>query len=64
MKAYQAYMIDLDGTVYAGSQRYPAAKRFVERLQAAQIPFKFVTNNTTKLPEDVVKNLADTTISM
>ncbi|KJW11988.1 TIGR01457 family HAD-type hydrolase [Levilactobacillus spicheri] len=59
MKDYQAYMIDLDGTVYAGSQRYPAAKRFVERLQAAQIPFKFVTNNTTKLPAAVVQNLAD-----
>lgn len=58
MKKYQAYMIDLDGTVYAGTQRYPAAKRFVERLQAARIPFKFVTNNTTKLPIDVVKNLA------
>jgi len=59
VKDYQAYMIDLDGTVYAGSQRYPAAKRFVERLQAAQIPFKFVTNNTTKLPAAVVQNLAD-----
>ncbi|MGP4116800.1 TIGR01457 family HAD-type hydrolase [Levilactobacillus zymae] len=59
MKDYQAYMIDLDGTVYAGSQRYPAAKRFVERLQAAHVPFKFVTNNTTKLPQDVVRNLAD-----
>ncbi|PTM23273.1 TIGR01457 family HAD-type hydrolase [Lactobacillus sp. PFC-70] len=59
MKDYQAYMIDLDGTVYAGTQRYPAAKRFVERLQTARIPFKFVTNNTTKLPVDVVRNLAD-----
>lgn len=59
MKKYQAYLIDLDGTIYAGTQRYPKAKRFVERLQAAQIPFKFVTNNTTKLPVDVVANLAD-----
>ncbi|WP_143463258.1 TIGR01457 family HAD-type hydrolase [Levilactobacillus enshiensis] len=59
MKDYQAYLIDLDGTVYAGSKRYPAAKRFVERLQAAGTAFKFVTNNTTKLPIDVVANLAD-----
>ena len=59
MKDYQAYLIDLDGTVYAGSKRYPAAKRFVERLQAAGTAFKFVTNNTTKLPVDVVANLAD-----
>lgn len=59
MKKYQAYLIDLDGTIYAGAKRYPKAKAFVERLQAAQIPFKFVTNNTTKLPVDVVTNLAD-----
>lgn len=59
MKNYQAYLIDLDGTVYAGSKRYPKAKAFVERIQAAHIPFKFVTNNTTKLPVDVVANLAD-----
>ncbi|WP_125681718.1 TIGR01457 family HAD-type hydrolase [Levilactobacillus yonginensis] len=59
MKKYQAYLIDLDGTIYAGSKRYPKARQFVERLQAAGTPFKFVTNNTTKLPVDVVRNLAD-----
>lgn len=59
MKKYQAYLIDLDGTIYAGSKRYPKARAFVERLQAAHMPFKFVTNNTTKLPVDVVANLAD-----
>jgi len=59
VKKYQAYLIDLDGTIYAGSKRYPKAKAFVERLQAAHVPFKFVTNNTTKLPVDVVANLAD-----
>ncbi|MFC6275849.1 TIGR01457 family HAD-type hydrolase [Levilactobacillus tangyuanensis] len=59
MKDYQAYLIDLDGTVYAGSKRYPKAKAFIERLQAKGTPFKFVTNNTTKLPADVVANLAD-----
>lgn len=58
MKKYQAYLIDLDGTIYAGSKRYPKAHDFVARLQAAQVPFKFVTNNTTKLPVDVVANLA------
>ncbi|WP_040471920.1 TIGR01457 family HAD-type hydrolase [Lentilactobacillus kisonensis] len=59
MKQYKGYFIDLDGTVYAGKKRIPAAKRFVERLQAAQIPFLFVTNNSTQLPKDVVKNLAE-----
>ena len=58
MSKYQGYFIDLDGTIYRGKHRIPAAKRFIDRLQAAQIPFLFVTNNTTKMPSDVVKNLA------
>ncbi len=58
MTKYQGYFIDLDGTVYRGRHRIPAAKRFIEKLQRKRIPFLFVTNNTTKLPIDVVKNLA------
>ncbi|MHC5250159.1 TIGR01457 family HAD-type hydrolase [Enterococcus sp. LJL90] len=54
---YQGYLIDLDGTIYLGKQPIPAAKRFVEKLQAAKIPFLFVTNNTTKTPTDVAYRL-------
>lgn len=59
MKQYKGYFIDLDGTVYAGKKRIPAAKRFIERLQEKKIPFLFVTNNSTQLPRDVVKNLSE-----
>lgn len=59
MGKYKGYFIDLDGTIYAGKKQIPAAKRFVERLQSTKTDFLFVTNNTTKLPEDVVKNLSD-----
>lgn len=59
MKHYNGYLIDLDGTIYRGSERIPAAKRFVERLQQKGIPFLFLTNNTTKTPAAVAKNLAD-----
>lgn len=55
---YQGYLIDLDGTIYLGKEPIPAGKRFVERLQAAQIPYLFVTNNTTKSPQAVQANLA------
>lgn len=58
MMKYKGYFIDLDGTVYAGKKRIPAAKRFIENLQAQSIPFLFVTNNSTKLPRDVVADLA------
>jgi 4-nitrophenyl phosphatase len=59
VKQYQGYLIDLDGTIYLGKEVIPAGKRFVERLQAQNLPFLFVTNNTTKTPAAVAKRLAD-----
>lgn len=56
-KEYQGYLIDLDGTIYLGNDVIPSGKRFIERLQAADIPFLFVTNNTTKTPETVANRL-------
>ena len=52
-------MIDLDGTIYRGKEKIPAAKRFIERLQEHDIPFLFVTNNSTQAPIKVVENLAN-----
>src|SRR5699024_3027960 len=37
----------------------PAGKRFVESLQKKDIPFLFVTNNTTKTPEHVAQRLKE-----
>lgn len=56
---YEGYLIDLDGTIYLGSEPIPAGRRFVEQLQARQIPFLFLTNNTTKTPETVANRLAN-----
>lgn len=56
---YKGYLIDLDGTMYLGNEKIPAAKPFIERLQAKEIPFMFVTNNTTKTPLDVSNRLAE-----
>ena len=56
---YEGYLIDLDGTIYRGSEPIPASRRFVEQLQARQIPFLFLTNNTTKTPETVANRLAN-----
>lgn len=58
MKKYAGYMIDLDGTIYRGKEKIPAAKRFIEDLLKNEIPFLFVTNNSTQAPEKVVDNLA------
>ena len=57
-KNYKGFLIDLDGTIYLGSQIIPAGKRFVEKLQTLSLPFLFVTNNTTKSPQVVANRLA------
>ncbi|MDR0845958.1 MAG: TIGR01457 family HAD-type hydrolase [Lactobacillales bacterium] len=59
MSKYKGYLIDLDGTIYRGKDIIPAGKRFIERLQDAKIPFVFVTNNTTRLPVEVMARLAE-----
>lgn len=54
---YKGYLIDLDGTIYRGKEPIPAGRRFVEKLQQRQIPFLFLTNNTTKSPKTVAGRL-------
>ena len=50
---YKGYLIDLDGTIYKGKSRIPAGEAFVHELQKREIPYLFVTNNTTRTPESV-----------
>ncbi|MFC3928129.1 TIGR01457 family HAD-type hydrolase [Streptococcus caprae] len=50
---YKGYLIDLDGTIYKGKDRIPAGERFVQALQERGLPYLFVTNNTTRTPEDI-----------
>ncbi|MGP6138541.1 TIGR01457 family HAD-type hydrolase [Jeotgalibaca sp. A127] len=57
MKQYKGFFIDLDGTVYAGTDPIPTAKTFISELEARGIPYLYVTNNATKTQEDVVEHL-------
>ncbi|ADG40706.1 MULTISPECIES: TIGR01457 family HAD-type hydrolase [Leuconostoc] len=59
MSQYKTYFIDLDGTIYQGKIKYPSGKRFIDRLKKAQIPYLFVTNNSTKSAIEVAKNLTE-----
>ncbi|OFI45813.1 HAD family hydrolase [Floricoccus penangensis] len=54
---YKGYLLDLDGTIYLGENKIEAGTRFVKRLQENNIPYLFVTNNTTKTPEHVQHRL-------
>ncbi|MCG3400039.1 TIGR01457 family HAD-type hydrolase [Staphylococcus massiliensis] len=57
VKHYKGYLIDLDGTMYKGSDEIDGAKQFIDYLNANDIPHLFVTNNSTKTPEEVTEKL-------
>ncbi|MDR1521894.1 MAG: TIGR01457 family HAD-type hydrolase [Streptococcaceae bacterium] len=57
MKQYKGYLVDLDGTIYKGNEIILAGQRFIEELQRQNLPFLFVTNNTTKSPKIVQQRL-------
>ncbi|KAB2332902.1 TIGR01457 family HAD-type hydrolase [Bacillus mesophilum] len=63
MKNYKGYMIDLDGTMYRGTELIQEAADFVQKLKERNIPYLFVTNNSSKTPEQVAEKLTDFSIS-
>ena len=54
---YEGYLIDLDGTVYRGPKTIQTGVNFVHRLQEKEIPYLFLTNNTTRTREMVADKL-------
>lgn len=58
-KNYHGYLIDLDGTMYRGSQQIEAAADFVHRLNQKNIPYLFVTNNSSRTPGQVAAKLRE-----
>jgi 4-nitrophenyl phosphatase len=59
MKKYKGYLIDLDGTMYKGSERIEAASDFVKSLRDQGIPYLFVTNNSSRTPSQVADKLTE-----
>ncbi|MFD1039465.1 TIGR01457 family HAD-type hydrolase [Virgibacillus byunsanensis] len=57
VKKYSGYLIDLDGTMYRGNKVIDAAGDFVEVLNQSDIPYLFVTNNSSKTPAAVSDKL-------
>lgn len=55
---YDAYVFDLDGTIYLGDDLLPGAKRLIDTLRAQHIPVRFLSNNPTKDPQMYVEKLA------
>jgi 4-nitrophenyl phosphatase len=59
LKKYQGYLIDLDGTVYRGTEVIQEAADFVKKLNEFHLPYLFVTNNSSRTPEQVAEKLSD-----
>ncbi|MDC3418524.1 TIGR01457 family HAD-type hydrolase [Aquibacillus salsiterrae] len=57
MKSYRGFLIDLDGTVYRGTEKIVEAIEFVKELEKRQLPYLFLTNNSTKPPSQVAATL-------
>ena len=47
-RLYDAYVFDMDGTIYLGDHLLPGARRLIEELRERNIPVRFLTNNPTK----------------
>ncbi len=56
-KLYDAYVFDLDGTIYLGEEFLPGAERLVRELRRREIPVRFLSNNPTKDPAQYAEKL-------
>lgn len=57
-KAYDGFIMDLDGTVYRGKEKIPEAVAFVKKLHERGLRYLFVTNNSTRTKEAVADQLS------
>ncbi|RUT48132.1 TIGR01457 family HAD-type hydrolase [Paenibacillus anaericanus] len=57
--SWEAYLIDLDGTLYHGNRIIPGAELLINTMKDRGIPYLFVTNNSSRTQEDVAKHLED-----
>ncbi|MEB1809011.1 MAG: TIGR01457 family HAD-type hydrolase [Bacillaceae bacterium] len=57
MKNYKGFLIDLDGTVYRGKERIEEAVDWINTIHQSGLPYLFVTNNSSKTPEQVAETL-------
>lgn len=57
LKQIDAYLIDLDGTLYRGTEVIDDAPEFIKWLQRTGKKYLFVTNNSSRRPEQVAEHL-------
>ncbi|WP_204519699.1 TIGR01457 family HAD-type hydrolase [Brevibacillus fulvus] len=57
MKVYNGFLLDLDGTIYRGTEPIPEALQFIKELRETGRRFLYVTNNSSTTPEKVAVRL-------
>ncbi|HPS33508.1 MAG TPA: hypothetical protein PKW57_08400, partial [Anaerolineaceae bacterium] len=57
LREAQGFILDMDGTFFLGGQLLPGALEFLALLNRLEIPFSFLTNNTSRSRADYVKKL-------
>ncbi|MFT9849000.1 TIGR01457 family HAD-type hydrolase [Aneurinibacillus sp. REN35] len=57
-RTYKGYLLDLDGTIYRGGEVIPEAVTFIEALKEREIPYLYVTNNSSLTPEALANKLS------
>ena len=54
---YDAYLFDLDGTIYLGGELLPGAKHLIDTLRERGAKTVFLSNNPTRDPDMYIKKL-------
>ena len=55
----KAFVCDLDGTIFLGGKPIPGAAKFViDNTLSGRFKFFYLTNNTSKCPEEYIKKIA------
>ncbi|QQK78409.1 TIGR01457 family HAD-type hydrolase [Salicibibacter cibarius] len=54
---YRGFIMDLDGTIYNGKEVIKESADFVHALADRQIPYMFLTNNSSRTPTEIADKL-------
>ena len=56
-KSIKGLLLDMDGVLYVGNQLIDGARETIEWLRNKGIPFRFITNTTTRTPDSLIAKL-------
>ncbi|UNK20844.1 TIGR01457 family HAD-type hydrolase [Paenibacillus sp. N3/727] len=57
MEQVKGLLLDLDGTLYHGKNMIEGADALIQQLREKKVPYLFVTNNSSRTPEQVAEHL-------